>query len=200
MNDSELVSRIRNGDREAFNQLYEKYNRQLFRMAYLYLGSREDAEDVLQETFVSCWLHIGTLKNPSAVKYWLYKIMHRLAIRRGKMSRREKPDENICEIAEQNTENRQTEEDAVISRVLFETIMDTLSPTLRETAALYYCDGLTTREIARITGTLEGTVKSRLHRVRKQLASSDYCKAALRPQDIRKEEITCTNWIKKSEA
>jgi len=84
MDDSELVLKIREGSRDAFDELYKRYSTMLFRSAYMYLGSREDAEDVLQETFVQFWLNADTLKNPSSVKFWLYRTMHRLTVKHGK--------------------------------------------------------------------------------------------------------------------
>ena len=61
MDERELIWQMKSGDRTSFDQIYEKYHVPLFRSAYLICGNREDAEDVLQDTFVTCWLCIGQL-------------------------------------------------------------------------------------------------------------------------------------------
>lgn len=62
MDEKEWVRRLKGGDKEAFDVLYEKYKNILLRMAYLVSGQMYDAEDIVQETFVKCFLHIGELK------------------------------------------------------------------------------------------------------------------------------------------
>ncbi|MGI6205344.1 MAG: RNA polymerase sigma factor [Anaerovoracaceae bacterium] len=187
MNDSELVLKIQEGSRDAFDELYKKYSTMLFRVAYMYLGNREDAEEVLQETFVQFWLNAGSLKNPASVRFWLYRTMHRLAVKTGKKHAKERPDENVILKADAASAEQTTMEEGVVNKLAFDTIMRSLSPKLRETAVLYYCDDLSVKEIAKITECREGTVKSRLHSVRKQLAKQDDLRKSYAFQMMRRE-------------
>lgn len=59
MEEIKLVLQLKNKDEAAFDVLYEKYKNILLRMAYLVSGQMDDAEDIVQETFVKCYLHIS---------------------------------------------------------------------------------------------------------------------------------------------
>ena len=96
MDEKELVRRLKSGDRDAFDALYEKYKNILLRMAYLVSGQIFDAEDIVQETFVKCFLHIGELKKEEGFKPWLFQILYRTAYRQAKKRKREIPDEDIA--------------------------------------------------------------------------------------------------------
>ena len=65
MNDKELVSRIQHGDMQAFDELYERYKDDAYRLACLITGSRTDGEDLAQEAFVTCAQSIKSLRDGS---------------------------------------------------------------------------------------------------------------------------------------
>lgn len=71
MDDIQMVEAIKAGDKEAFNRLYEEYSLRLYRTAYLILGNSYDAEDVLQDTFVSAYRNMSDLKDYTKLKTWL---------------------------------------------------------------------------------------------------------------------------------
>ena len=81
MEDAELVNRIRDGDRKAFDLLYERYSQGLYRTARFICQDEALAQDALQDTFVTCWLEIGKLRDPGKVKPWLLQILTRRARR-----------------------------------------------------------------------------------------------------------------------
>jgi RNA polymerase sigma-70 factor (ECF subfamily) len=68
------LNAARSGDQEAFTQLVEPYQKQLFVHCYRILGSFEDAEDILQETLVRVWKHLDSFEGRSSLRSWLYKI------------------------------------------------------------------------------------------------------------------------------
>ncbi len=75
MNDiSENLELAKGGDQQAFEQLIEPYRRELFVHCYRILGSFEDAEDMLQETFLRAWKRLDTFEGRSSLRAWLYKI------------------------------------------------------------------------------------------------------------------------------
>ena len=63
MNDKELVSRMQHGDMQAFDELYERYKDDAYRLACLITGSRTDGEDLAQEAFVTCAQSIKSLRS-----------------------------------------------------------------------------------------------------------------------------------------
>ena len=170
LSEMELVRQLQAGSRTAFDQIYERYHVQAFRTAAFLTGSRADAEDVVQETFVQVWLHAGKLKEPAGFKSWFYRILTRLAWKCGRDGRREIPDEEIAARAD-----REQEGDGLSSflgkeeRERIRRAVENLDEKHRTIVVLYYFNDFTTPEIARITGCLEGTVKSRLHTARKKL-------------------------------
>ena len=93
MDERELIWQMKSGDRTSFDQIYEKYHVPLFRSAYLICGNREDAEDVLQDTFVTCWLCIGQLRKEESFRCWIFRIMTQAARKRAKERSRQLPDE-----------------------------------------------------------------------------------------------------------
>ena len=70
----------RAGDQEAFAQLIEPYRRQLLAHCYRILGSFEDAEDMLQETFLRVWKHLDSFEGRSSLRAWLYKVATNAAL------------------------------------------------------------------------------------------------------------------------
>ena|SRR5215813_3563437 len=72
--DADAVARARAGDREAFRELVERHSQQLFRLAYRLTGKEEDAEDVVQETFLRAYRGLSRFEGRSEFLTWLYRI------------------------------------------------------------------------------------------------------------------------------
>jgi len=68
------VSRFCDGDLDAFDLLVGQWDKKIFNLAWRFLGNREDAQDVVQETFLSVYKSIGTLRDPRSFPAWLYRI------------------------------------------------------------------------------------------------------------------------------
>lgn len=170
MEEIKLVQRLKGGDRDAFDALYEKYKNTLLRMAFLVSGRMEDAEDIVQETFVKCYLHIGELKKNEGFRSWLFQILYRTAYRQIKKSRREIPDEEIGIRADAT--DGVTSLDRIIrteSERLVNSAVQSLDFKHRAVVILFYYNEMSTREIAKVLECTEGTVKSRLFTARKKL-------------------------------
>ena len=86
-----LVLRMAEGDSQAFDRLMEYYYPRILRVAYLISGSHADSEDIVQETFVLCWMNRKKIKEPEHFSSWLYKTLPREAWRICRKSRREQP-------------------------------------------------------------------------------------------------------------
>lgn len=177
-----LVESMINGSEAAFDELYHSYSGKLYRMAYFITGNPSDSEDILQETFVKCYLYKSKLKQTERFEPWLYQILVRTAWRleRKKKGMAEISYEGILENEEDKKGAEHIREDkktggpleSVLEAETAKEIQKALSHLdmkYRTVVLLYYYNELSTREIAHITGAMEGTVKSRLHKARKLL-------------------------------
>lgn len=170
MNETDLVIGIQNGDADSFSKLYDLYIDKAVRTAYLITGNKASAEDVAQEAFVKCYFEMGKLQNPECFKTWFYRLLVRTAWRNAEIEKRNVPVQDLFEDSKANEEKSIEQQylDAEISKVLYEQIQK-LDRKKRTTIMLFYYGELSTREVARVMGCLEGTVKSRLHFARKIL-------------------------------
>jgi RNA polymerase sigma-70 factor (ECF subfamily) len=82
VSDEELIGRARSGDRAAFGQLVERHQQAVFRAAFAALRSREDAEEVAQETFISAYQKLDRFRGESSFKTWLLSIAWNRALDR----------------------------------------------------------------------------------------------------------------------
>ncbi len=169
----ELIRRMQAGDTEAFDRIFDYYGEKLLRMAYLLTGNYADSEDIVQETLETCFFKCGDLRDCSRFTPWLYQILTRNAWRIGKRSRREEPTEELPEPCGQTKPNGEGQPLTIIveneERAELWRAVQQLNLKMRTVVVLYYYNDLSTKEIARITHCLEGTVKSRLYTARKIL-------------------------------
>lgn len=176
-----LAELMMSGDEAAFDELYHSYSGKLYRMAYFITGNRSDSEDVLQETFVKCFLHRSELKKPERLESWLYKVLVRTAWRaeKRKKGKKELSFDGMLECEDDAGAAewiRKDDSGEPLDQILkmeasseLWTAVNRLSVKLRTVVLLYYYNDLSTKEIAKLTGTLESTVKTRLHKARQQL-------------------------------
>lgn len=171
MEDQELVIQLQKGDASAFSLLFERYQKQALRTAYFLSGNQSTAEDIVQEAFIQCFLQIHSLKDPGSFRSWFFKILTRLS---WKISAKNSQDTPVDQLFE-SMENETNGEDAAAfllrqeSHLLLMEAVNGLQKKQRAVVVLYYYNQMTVSEIAKITGCLEGTVKSRLYFARKKL-------------------------------
>jgi len=129
-------------------------------------GSRDAALDVLQEVWVRAFRGIRKLKDPGAVRPWLYSIAHGISVDHlRRMSVRTDNEVTGIEIADVASEETFTPDDAAaVHRAL-----DELQPVHREVLVLFFLEEFSIAEISEATRCPEGTVKSRLHYAKKAL-------------------------------
>lgn len=170
MNETEVVKKIQAGDMNAFEEIFEIYKNQAIRYAYLITNNKFTSEDIVQETFVKCYLKIKDLKNIEQFKSWLFKILTRTAWDYMKKDKAVLPVEDIFEKAKNENIDKslhsyiRNEESKMLRAEI-----DNLELKQKTVIVLYYFNGFTIKEIAKIMGCFEGTVKSRLHSARKNL-------------------------------
>ena len=166
-----LVIAAQNGDTKSFEQLYSAYYEKVYGFARMILRNERDAEDVLQETFITAWRKLGTLESPPAFSVWIQIIAKNLCntqLRRKNIA--------ILLDAEQDIENFDIEESEELLPAIYTEredlkdrlgrIIDGLSDVQRQAVILYYFNELSIDEISEIMECSPGTVKSRLYLAR----------------------------------
>ena len=159
---SSLVKQAQRGDADAFVALIEKYKMDLYKVAKACLKNEEDVADVMQETTLSAWEHIGELKKAAYFKTWLTRIL----INNCNNVLRERKRCIATEDFSMQGEEPQAKTDAE-----FYEMLSCLPEKYKHIFLLYYGQGFRTREIAEILDLSENTVKSRLRRGRESLKS-----------------------------
>jgi RNA polymerase sigma-70 factor, ECF subfamily len=173
------VARAKQGDDGAFSDLVSKYERRVFRMAKQITQSDEDAEDVLQESFLKAYTHLDSFQGQSKFYTWLTRIAVNEALmklRKRKSDRTVSLDEPtdtgedtvVREIAvwEDDPEQRYSREEL---RSLLDKAIEQLKPAFRTVFVLRDIEELSTEETAEALGLSIPAVKSRLLRARLQL-------------------------------
>jgi RNA polymerase sigma-70 factor, ECF subfamily len=174
-----VVAQARTGDATAFNELLRRYERKIFRLALHITQNREDAEDVLQETFLKAYEHLDQFQGQSKFYTWIVRIAVNQALmklRKRKSDRSVSLDDTIDtgedtvarEIAawDENPEQQYGREE--LNRILTSAV-DGLTPIYRAVFVLRDVDGLSTEETAEALELSVPAVKSRLLRARLQL-------------------------------
>jgi RNA polymerase sigma-70 factor (ECF subfamily) len=179
LTDEELVARSKTGDGEAFAELIRRYDRKILRLARHITGNEEDAEDVLQESFLNAFTHIDRFEGNSKFYTWLVRITVNQALmklRKRKSDRTVSLDEPVQgeaedlvrEIAvwEETPESNYSQEE--MRRILDEAV-ESLDPIYRTVFVLRDVEELSTEETAAALDLSIPAVKSRLLRARLQL-------------------------------
>lgn len=162
MDDSTAIEKCRNGEREAFRFLVERYQKQAVGHAAAILGNREDAPDAVQEAFMDAFQALKRFDKTRRFYPWFYVLLRNRCY---KISAQKKPTENIEETEILAPQSDVSPEE----RIALETALRSLAKEDREIITLKYLDGLSYDEIAEYLEIPRGTVMSRLFYARKQL-------------------------------
>jgi len=189
-----LVVAARNGDEQAFETLFKRYQRKTFAVVLRYTRVVEDAEDIVQQSFYKAFAHLCQFQGESSFSTWLTRIAINeslMFLRRIRLTRElsidsigdaeaspailEKPDSNP------NPESRCSQREEV--RILSKAVRN-LRPALCTTIVLRELRELSTSETARRMGVSVGTVKARIFRGKRQLRQElgSYLKPTRKPR------------------
>lgn len=184
--DEELLAQFCLGQTEAFGALVKRYEKELFGYLQRYLGDKDLADDVFQNTFLQLYRKIGTYEQGKPVRPWLYTIATHQAIdalrRNGRhqavsldQGKKELPDGQVgalIELLESRGADPTDQLEGEERRQRVRASVDRLPDFLRQVVILAYYQGLKYREIAEMLGVPVGTVKSRLHAALMRLQQS----------------------------
>jgi len=176
--ESQLVKLALKGDQAAFAELVELYQEKLYHMAYRMLNNRQEAEDVVQDTFLRVYNNLERYDDTMKFSTWIYRIATNLCIDR---LRKRKP---VYSLDAESTEyegldgysmipsdNRTPESELLLSetqRIIHQAI-DTLPPKYKTVMILRYIHELSLQEVGDILDMPVTTIKTRVHRGREFL-------------------------------
>lgn len=178
--DDELIKIFLSGDQDAFEELISRYSAKAFSLATRLTGSREDAEEVLQDAFVTVYRKIGGFEGKSQFSSWFYRVTVNAALMKLR-KRRQNPAVSLEDIYEQNqtkdipaqTGSADRDGDSATLRSEVSSALDKAVRSLPEdykpVFILRDVDGLSSEEVSNILGLTIPAVKSRLHRARTML-------------------------------
>jgi RNA polymerase sigma-70 factor (ECF subfamily) len=161
--DSVLVGRVKQGDVPAYEQLVVRYQRVAMVAALRVLKDRQQAEDVVQESFVVAYQHFASLRNGSKFGPWLMHITKRQAVR---AARKRRPVVSIGPMTELVAPQLEPTLDGYESLI---ELLNRLPAHERVVVTLHHLEGQTASEIADMTGRPAGTVTKQLSRAMQRL-------------------------------
>ena len=180
-NDEELVQRSQRDDERAFGELVRRYESKVYSLALRMVRNPEDAEDVLQDTFLRAFRGIKSFRGSSTFSTWIYRIAANSALMR--LRKKQLPTVSIEDSDERETpitimDWKPTPVEQLLSQETFQAMeeaIESLPPEFRQVFILRDVEELSNAEVAEILDLSVAAVKSRLHRarlkVRNRLAS-----------------------------
>lgn len=172
MDIQEIVRRCQQGEKEAFRELLQTVEKKALATAYFLAGDKGIAEDILQETYMKCFMEINKLHEPQAFKVWFFRILIRTGWRLSKKQSTLVPVEITSENEELFGDEKQCKENVIDNyeiKLVMQNAINKLSENLKTVIILYYYNDMSIEEISKVTGCFKATVKSRLFYARNAL-------------------------------
>lgn len=171
--DAQLIDEVGKGNQAAFDILFSKYNNKLYASLLAFTKSQDLAEDLTQKTFIRVWKKIETFRGDSSLFTWIYRIAINLAKNEfsSKQAKNQGITDNIDDTYDLESSVSSPESHAIEAESM-QAVMDfiaSLPSDLREAISLREFDGKSYEEIAQITGSPIGTVRSRIFRAREEI-------------------------------
>jgi RNA polymerase sigma-70 factor (ECF subfamily) len=158
--DRQAVAACQQGEREAFDRLVERYQRDVYRLCYRYVNNHQDANDMAQDVFLKAYRAIGRFRGDSSFSTWLYRIAVNTCLN-FRAARRIPQDELSDQIADGGASAAERLHDAERSARVRHAVAR-LPEKQRATLILKIYQDLTHEEVAGILGSTVGTVKANL--------------------------------------
>lgn len=168
--ETQLIKQAQAGDRNAFEVLVRHNYQFVYRIAFKWCRSKEDAEDIAQDVFVKLAKNMATFQLASTFKTWLYRITINTA--KDLLQKKQHIRRKESAYLEINKEKRRyKEQDASIAEKII-ALVEALPAKLKDAALLVYSEGLNHKEAAKILNCAETTISWRIHQVKKRLKKS----------------------------
>lgn len=167
MNDAKLVQEFCNGNTQVFNQLVERWQPRIYRLAYRYFNSHDEAREITQKTFIRVYKKLSSLDDHTAFPAWIYRIAHNICRDETKRAgrRRSQPMATLKQYPELQSiadDPGRPVEQKELSQILQQALQQ-LPPEQRMVVIMKEYEELKFREIANVLDLPESTVKSRVY-------------------------------------
>ena len=173
LNDNEIISKVLNGDKQAYAELVNRYQNYVFTLTLRMIKSREDAEEVAQDIFVKAYRSLADFRGASKFTTWLYTIVNTTCItflRKKKLEIHSLDNENVFEMVDNQDSGMMANQVEQKSRAgMVNSEITLLGPDDAQIITLFYKSEQSLDEIAVILGVEPNTAKVRLHRARTRL-------------------------------
>jgi RNA polymerase sigma-70 factor, ECF subfamily len=163
MNHKRLVKKAQKGDDKAFLKLFQQYETDIYRMAYVYVKHKYDALDIVQEVAYQSFKNIDTLRNPEYFKTWLMKITINCSLNVVEKNKK------VIQLLEFEKLIGSKEDGDLSLAISLQEVIDTLQEDEKSIILLKYYHDHTLKEIAEILDKPLGTAKTLLYRSLKKL-------------------------------
>jgi RNA polymerase sigma-70 factor (ECF subfamily) len=175
--DGAVVVRAQSGDGDAFRMLVERHSRSVFRLAYRMTGNEQDAEDVVQETFLRAYKQLSHYESRSSFSTWLYRIASNYSLdvirmRKRHEQKRETGTEEGRDVLDTVPTTNPAQDRLVFSNQVSERVsaaMNELSDLERSAFVLRHFEGLSIEEIGGMLGTSLNATKHSIFRAVQKL-------------------------------
>ena len=173
LSDQEIIAAVLRGETQGFAQLVDRYQSYVFTLAFRMTQSREDAEEIAQDTFVKAYRSLADFKGSAKFSTWLYTIAHNTGItylRKKKVQVQSIDEERGMHAADQQASDLRSDRVEEKSRQqMVRRAIAMLSPDDAQLITLFYQGDQTLQEIGQVMGLDPNTVKVRLFRARQRL-------------------------------
>jgi RNA polymerase sigma-70 factor (ECF subfamily) len=170
LSDNELVQEVRNGRRQAFTELMRRYQERVYWVARRIVGSHDDADDIVQETFVKAYLALGEFRGDSSFFTWIYRIAVNLslnALRKRQVLNYLQESELLSRILP-SPDNPEKSLEASETESALQRAVATLPEKQKAVFIMRYFDEMSYEEIGRVLKTSVGGLKANyFHALRK---------------------------------
>jgi len=167
--DAALLTRVAEGDHEAFTQIMTEHEDRVFSVCLRIMGDREQALDATQDTFLTAFRKAGQFKGESTLGTWVYRIAVNTCYDILRKQKR-RPSEPMPEYLDPADHGAQEEVESAGIRPEIQTALAAIPTEFRAAVVLADIEGMSLPEIAEVLGVPVGTVKSRVFRGRRLLA------------------------------
>jgi len=169
--DLDLAQRCQHGDGAAFEELYRAHAGRLFNLVFRMVGSTTEAEDLLQEVFLTAYRKLGSFRGDSSLGTWLYRLAvnHCLDVLRGRQAKMARVTDSLDEEGAMEPAAAAPVIPSAVSRLDLDRAIARLPPGCRAAFVLHDVEGFEHGEVATMLGVSEGTSKSQVHKARMKL-------------------------------
>jgi RNA polymerase sigma factor (sigma-70 family) len=189
LNDSEIISRVLQGDHQAYAGLVSRYQNYVFTLVLRMVKTREDAEEVAQDVFIKAYRALADFRGDARFSTWLYTIVNTTCItflRKKKLETHSLDNDSVFELADsQDSGFRANLVEQKSRQAMVNEAISLLSEDDAQVITLFYKAEQSLEEIAQILGVESNTAKVRLHRARARLKEKMETRFAAEVKDLR---------------